>query len=40
MMAEAKKRKIRGGHGGGLFDEDVATARFAGKIGLDLPAEK
>jgi hypothetical protein len=72
-MAEPKKRKIRGGHGGGLFgvieevfaptrheavielerqtvlpvpahspdhdfhDEDAASARFAGKIRLDLP---
>jgi hypothetical protein len=71
-MAEAKKRKIRGGHGGGLFgvieevfaptrheaaieldrqailpvpapspdrdfhDEDASTARFAGKITLDM----
>ena len=72
-MAEPKKRKIRSGHGGGLFgvieevfaptrheavielesqavlpvpahspdrdfhDEDVASARFAGKITLDVP---
>jgi hypothetical protein len=72
-MAEQRKRKIRGGHGGGLFgvieevfaptrheavielerqavlpvpahspdrdfhDEDAASARFAGKITLDVP---